>query len=70
MGKKCPPGVICFENITIIFIVIIILIVGFFVNKRTSERDINTSNNLSIPPSYGLSNLSVNPSYGLSNIVN
>ena len=68
MGKKCPPGVICFENITIIFIVIIILIVGFFVNKRTSERDINTSNNLSLTPSYGLSNLSVNPSYGLSNI--
>lgn len=39
--KKCPPGVICFENITILIIFIILLIL--FVFYMNSERNINTN---------------------------
>jgi len=57
MGKKCPPGVICFENITIIFIVIItILIVWFFVNRKPIVV-MNEASSLSVNPAYGLTNI-------------
>ena len=29
MPKKCVPGVICIENVTLLFIIIIIAIIGF-----------------------------------------
>jgi len=38
MGKRCPPGVICIENITIIFLItIVLLIFGYYsyVNRNT-----------------------------------
>ena len=58
MGKKCPPGVICFENITIIFIVIItLLIVWIFVNNRKPTVVMNSSGSLSVNPAYGLTNV-------------
>lgn len=31
MAKKCPPGVICFENITLVFILIALAIVFYFI---------------------------------------
>ncbi len=36
MPKKCPPGVICFENVTIVFIILILFIVSymFYLNIR------------------------------------
>ena len=37
MPKRCPPGVICFENATIVFICVVIAIVGIWVYIR-SER--------------------------------
>ena len=61
MGKKCPTGVICFENITIIFIVIItLLFVWIFVNNRKPN----------VMNEGGSSSVSVNPAYGLTNINN
>ena len=29
MPKRCPPGVICIENLTIIFLIIIVFLAGF-----------------------------------------
>ena len=58
MGKKCPPGVICFENITIIFIVIITLVfVLIFVNNKKPIVVMNESSSLSVNPAYGLTNI-------------
>ena len=37
MGRKCPPGVICFENITIIFILVILASVMLFINNRITQ---------------------------------
>ena len=38
--RKCQPGMICFENVTIVFITIVILVVAYFVYVRTdNSRD-------------------------------
>mgnify|MGYP005675985923 CR=1 FL=1 len=37
MGKRCPPGVICIENITIIFVMMIFGFVVLFLNIRNQN---------------------------------
>jgi len=34
MAKKCPPGVICIENMTMFFLAIVILLVIYFISKN------------------------------------
>lgn len=34
MARKCPPGVICFENVTIFFILILIGLVFLYINTQ------------------------------------
>jgi hypothetical protein len=46
--KKCPPGVICIENFTTLFVFIIIFIVGYFIyvsNKQTNHENKHNHNN-------------------------
>ena len=38
MGKRCPPGVICIENITIIFVMMILGFVILFLNIRGQNQ--------------------------------
>ena len=64
MSKKCVPGVICFEYITIIFIVIILFLIFMFLNNNKINTYTITSNKKEP------STLSLNPSYGISNIYN
>ena len=46
--KKCPPGVICFENVTIFFIILIlILIFYFYFNSHKNYANTNTNTNFS-----------------------
>ena len=53
MAKRCPPGVICIENITILLIIVILCLVSYFVynsyisnksNNISSSTNLNTSN--------------------------
>ena len=49
--KKCPPGVICIENITIFFIVICALVIVYIINSKqhvapTEKIVINESRNV------------------------
>lgn len=43
MAKRCPPGVICIENITIIFLILILCLAGFvwykFGNYNTGTKE-------------------------------
>ena len=43
MAKRCPPGVICIENITIIFLILILCLAGFvwykFGNSNTDIKE-------------------------------
>ena len=69
MSKKCLPGVICIENITLIFISIIILFTVYFfyyfnnkqqppiiINQQNTEEQISR-NGLFPRPSYTFSNI-------------
>lgn len=44
--KKCPPGIICFENVTIVFIILIFFIVlYFYLNSQKNVSHSHTRNN-------------------------
>ena len=60
--KKCPPGVICVENITMVFIVIFEFIVGYFIYTNIVHnvptiinQNINktSSSSVNATPNYG-----------------
>jgi len=40
MVKKCPPGVICFENITIFFIFIVLFIITYLIYNQNKNNNI------------------------------
>lgn len=71
MSKKCPPGVICFENFTILFILIVIITLLFFYFKGNMFSSTILKNNYIISeknsPNDGLF---PRPSYSFSNIPN
>ena len=66
MGKKCPPGVFCIENVTIIFLFIVLLVVLFIVysqmNSRKPERDVIIKEKINEKGLFSL------PSYSFSNV--
>ena len=79
--SKCPPGVICFENFTLTFIIISLIIVIYYVyanNRVDSEitremvprhrhgNDINITND----SLFSMSGLFPRPSYSFSNLQN
>jgi len=72
--RKCPPGVICIENVTIIILLIVIGITMYIIylnfhsnNRSINEKDIiinNTSNpnpnSINFMPSYPYNNMPAN----------
>ena len=44
MTRKCPPGVICFENITLVIFIGIALIVLYLAYTQYSKNDTNNKN--------------------------
>jgi hypothetical protein len=47
--KKCPPGVICVENITLFLLFIIMFVLGFFIYSNSKQNIIvNDRNNITI----------------------
>ena len=70
--KKCPPGVICIENITMMFVIIILCIIGYFVYKSLtdSSRYLKKEDKIIIRNQIQERNfgLFANPSYSFSNL--
>jgi hypothetical protein len=59
--KKCPPGVICIENVSTFFIIIIILILGYLVYTTVYQSQQNQNSNQTLAtfsyiPSYPYNN--------------
>ena len=53
MTRRCPPGVFCIENVTIIFICVIFVIMGIWINyaMRSSMRaSMRASTNITVMP--------------------
>jgi hypothetical protein len=47
--KKCPPGVICVENVTMSLLLIIIVILGFFIYSNSKQNiTVNDRDNITI----------------------
>lgn len=42
--KKCPPGVICVENITFVLVIIIVFVLGFFIYTNSKQNIIVNDN--------------------------
>lgn len=75
--SKCPPGVICFENFTLTFIIISILVIIYYVYARNSYRSRpakqnqdNNEINVTTDSLFSLSGLFPRPSYSFSNVQN
>lgn len=70
--KKCPPGVICIENITMMFVIIVLCIIGYFVYKSLtdSSRYSKKEDKIIIRNQFQERNfgLFANPSYSFSNL--
>ena len=69
MAKRCPPGVICVENVTIIIIILIIACIILYINLNNRTEPVVIKGN----PFAGLTNLSglfPKPSYSFSNVPN
>tara|TARA_Y100000287_G_C14180161_1_gene334480 strand:+ start:299 stop:910 length:612 start_codon:yes stop_codon:yes gene_type:complete len=73
MAKVCPPGVICIENMTIVFLLIVLGLAIFvyykFFQESNSKQDVvvvNSERNLLYPKMHGMlssmpSNILMNP---------
>ena len=83
MPKKCPPGVICIENMTLVFIVSFVLLVSYFGYNRLINYTQNSNRSLSNNIAYNLNvetrdstknqsntGLYPQPGYSYSNIEN
>ena len=66
MGKKCPPGVICIENMTLIIIILVIAILMYFGFFSITSYVYNRSNKNSSSNSSNSSRTYSNVDYTLS----
>lgn len=70
--KRCPPGVICIENITIILILVILVAIGYYIYIRTvkiGKQEINVSTNIEQRPNnMPLGYFGITPSYPYNNM--
>ena len=47
MPKKCPPGVICIENVTLFILAILFSIIAYFVYLYFQDKNQQTSSDVS-----------------------
>jgi len=65
MGRKCQPGVICIENVTLFTIIIIVLALCYLLYINSKQRT-TTTEKIVINPNE--SNMFVRPNFGFTNI--
>ena len=70
MPKKCPPGVICIENVTMFFIVVLVIGLCYYLYKLQGNKIVIKQNNNQSESSNGiLSSLFVRPNIPYTNDV-
>jgi hypothetical protein len=63
MSKKCPPGVICFENITLVLFLIIACIIIYLAYSQYNRTPSSSSSSSSSSPPYS-QNINISQPYG------
>lgn len=68
--KKCPPGIICIENLTLIFMVICFILLFYVIYSNAFKQKIENKNNIVIHDSQRPYDNSIDfiPSYPYNNI--
>jgi hypothetical protein len=67
--KKCPPGVICIENVTLVVAIILVTVaIYFFYNRYTPQKKDKIIIQNQIPPPMGGMGVFPNPGYSFSNL--
>jgi hypothetical protein len=70
MVRKCPPGVLCIENVTLLVIVILLGIFGWFVLRSQSAPQQKVVNERVVVRESPRQGLFASPSYSFSNVSN
>ena len=65
MAKRCPPGVLCIENVTLVIISIIIVSILIYVKLKTPEQIAHPTEKIIIAKSES-SGYDVRPGFGFS----
>lgn len=69
MPKRCPPGVICIENISLLFVLIVLgLVLLYFNNKQASQNVQREKIVVNQQPQQKLFGLFPRPSFSFSNV--
>ena len=68
MPKRCPPGVICVENVTILFVLIIVG--GVFLYLKMNTFKYNQNNKIIVKENGNTSGIYPRASYSFSNLEN
>lgn len=63
---KCPPGVICFENFTFVFVIFALIIIIYLMYSRQNTNEITISSEKN--NTGGSTGLFPRPSYSFSNV--
>ena len=69
---KCPPGVICIENMTLLFVILIVLLAGmiiFYINSNSKTKIVKKNINILARNEEG-NGIFPRPSYSFSNVEN
>ena len=70
MARRCPPGVICIENVTIFVIILITLIFGWFIWNSSLKSNRTINERVIIKEGRGRTGLFPSASYSFSNVPN
>lgn len=68
MVKKCPPGVICIENVTIVFIILTMTCIFLFVNNKLNGTRITNETIILKQPQDNSTGLFTRPAFSFSNV--
>ena len=70
MARKCPPGILCIENYTLLFFVLLIIAILYFMNIKYNQNLNKThNNNYNNHNSNSYSNINSHSNYSSSDLI-
>lgn len=70
MARRCPPGVICVENVTILFVLIIVAGIGLYINSIAQKKHTDSHDVMMVEERDSIFGLFPRPSLSFSNVSN
>jgi hypothetical protein len=70
MARRCPPGVICVENVTILFVLIIVAGIALYINSIAQKKHTDSHDIMMVEERDSIFGLFPRPSFSFSNVSN